>query len=197
MCNGRRDFREQLALSALTDNLPRFRYHPDPLATGSFEFSSEECQVCRKRTGFAYSGGLYTELDLSIVCPWCIADGSAHERFHVEFNDLGIGDESRGWEAVPQNIKDEVLFRTPGFSGWQQERWLAHCDDAAEFLGPVGKAELEQFGPDAIESIRRDAGVGTDWTLYLDSMDRQHGPATAYLFRCLKCGTLLGYSDCL
>ncbi len=40
------------------------------------------------------------------------------------------------------DVIDEVSGRTPGFSGWQQERWLVHCGDACAFLGPAGRTEI-------------------------------------------------------
>jgi uncharacterized protein CbrC (UPF0167 family) len=38
---------------------------------------------------------------------------------------------------VPREIVTQLLTRTPGFSGWQQERWLDHCADPA-MLHPEG-----------------------------------------------------------
>ena len=37
-------------------------------------------------------------------------------------------------ESVSDEIVAEVAYRTPGFTGWQQERWFTHCA-AGEFLG--------------------------------------------------------------
>jgi len=179
-----------------TVELPIFRYHPDPIATGSVIRSVEVCPVCEKSRGFAFDGVPYGRIELASVCPWCIADGSAHEKFGVEFCDpSGIGGYGQ-WENVPRDIVEEVAFRTPGFAGWQQERWFTHCGDAAEFLGPMGKTELEQVGSDAIEAIRLESGKsGTDWDDYFSKLDRKY-TSTAYLFRCRHCGELGGYSDC-
>jgi uncharacterized protein CbrC (UPF0167 family) len=60
---------------------PQFKYHPDPLRTGSIVRSADECEVCEKPRGFLYEGGIYTEEEIEKVCPWCIADGSAHEKW--------------------------------------------------------------------------------------------------------------------
>jgi uncharacterized protein CbrC (UPF0167 family) len=49
----------------------------------------------------------------------------------AEFTDVGVGVPN----DVPQAVLEEVSQRTPGFLGWQQERWLYHCSDAAAFLG--------------------------------------------------------------
>jgi hypothetical protein len=133
---------------------------------------------------------------LERVCPWCIADGTAHEKFDTEFTDAaGIGG-YREWERVPEKIVQEIAFRTPGFSGWQQERWFTHCADGAEFLGPMGRKELEDAGPKAIAAVKQEAGLqNEEWEHYFQALDRNTGP-TAYLFRCRHCGALGGYSDC-
>jgi uncharacterized protein len=93
-------------------------------------------------------------------------------------------------------VIEEIARRTPGFAGWQQERWLTCCGDAAGFLGPAGRAELTGVWQGAQESIRAEVGMaGADWRDYLESLDRDGSP-TAYIFRCRHCGRLGGYSDC-
>lgn len=175
--------------------LPHFIYHPEPLRTGSIEKSEKVCEVCNRPRGFTYTAGSYGVAEISALCPWCIADGSAHERFGVEFTDRELI--GGGWEPVAAEVADEVAYRTPGFSGWQQERWFTHCGDAGEFIGPMGKAELEALGQEAIEVIRRECGYDdSEWNEYYSCLDAEHGPATAYLFRCRHCGKLGGYSDC-
>ncbi len=98
---------------------------------------------------------------------------------------------------VPGEVAEVVATRTPGFAGWQQERWLYHWADAAAFLGVIGRAQLEPH-PDALEVLRHEHD-GYRWTpdeveRYLADLDRS-SPASAYLFRCLHCGTHLAYSD--
>jgi uncharacterized protein len=105
-----------------------------------------------------------------------------------------------GW-GVPEDVPSEVFEvlerRTPGFIGWQQEHWLYHCGDAAAFLGLVGLSELRGH-PDAVEMLRQeweDSGEDSDgWEPYLTALDREGG-STAYLFRCLRCGAHLAYSE--
>jgi len=88
-----------------------------------------------------------------------------------------------------------VAERTPGFNSWQSERWFTHCDDAAAFIAIAGHDELAALGPGAVAAIREDCGYGGDeWDNYYATLDRDGGP-TAYIFRCLHCGQLGGYSD--
>ncbi len=178
-------------------DLPRFPYHPDPLATGSVEPSKEPCLACGKARGFIYAGPVYAEAELEgSFCPWCVADGSAHAKFEADFVDRdGVGGYG-AWDAVPEAVVEEIAFRTPGFSGWQQERWWTHCGDAAEFLGPVGRSGAEEAGAAFLAALRAEAGIArdADWLDYVNALDRDRGP-TAYVFRCRRCGALGGYSD--
>ncbi|MET8030770.1 CbrC family protein [Streptomyces avermitilis] len=88
--------------------LPFFRYHPDPVATGSVRAGNEPCDCCGRSTGWIYTAAFYTAKDVAgSVCPWCIADGSAAERFDAEFTD------AYGLDGVPWEILREVTHRTP------------------------------------------------------------------------------------
>jgi len=173
--------------------LPTFRYFPDPVGQGVIKRSDKVCIVCEQARGYIYTCHAYARKEyIECICPWCIADGSAHRKLNVSFNDL-IGDE---WQNVPQAIVDEITFRTPGFFGWQQERWFAHCDDGAAFLGRMGYAELKQRGKAAVNAIRDSTGLLDDdaWEDFFEVLDKDGAP-TAYLFRCPHCGEYLGYTD--
>jgi uncharacterized protein CbrC (UPF0167 family) len=119
----------------MAEALPTFRYHPDPVATGAVEASDGTCPCCGAARGYAYVGPVFAEDEVEGLCPWCIADGSAASRFDAEFTEVD-GD-------VPDGVLVEVTTRTPGFTGWQQERWLVHCGDAAAYLGATGDDDLE------------------------------------------------------
>ncbi len=179
-------------------DLPTFKYHPDPVATGSVVKSDTECACCGRARGYIYTGPVYaSKVYDQCICPWCIADGSAHETLDTSFTDEeGIGGGGM-WDEVPEEVIDEVAYRTPGFSGWQQEQWWTHCKDAAQFLGRAGKNQLVAFGPQAIAAIQDSAGLsdGPDWNEFLAALDKDGSP-TAYVFRCRKCGQLGGYQDC-
>lgn len=179
------------------DQLPQFRFHPDPIHTGSIEALRDECVCCSRSRGYIYVGPVYAEEEYdSCICPWCIADGSAHARLAVSFHDeTGIG--GGEWDVVPQSSIEEVAFRTPGFSGWQQERWWSHCGEAACFVGCAGHHELTAAGPQAIAAIRQSSGKMSDaeWDELFGSLDKEGSPA-AYLFKCFRCGQWGGYWDC-
>ena len=177
--------------------LPKFRYHPDPVATGSVVASDVGCKACGLARGWIYAGAIHGSTDLDdLICPWCIYDDTAHTKFDAEFVDPEAIGGYRDCSNAPQSVVEEVSFRTPSFSGWQQERWFTHCNDAMRFVGCAGKSELEELGTAAIEAVKLDSGFdGDQWTEYLERMDADYGP-TAYLFRCLHCDAWGGYSDC-
>src|ERR1700744_1794087 len=120
-------------------SLPEFRYHPDPIATGTVKASDVKCVCCDLARGYIYTGNTYSEEDLEdAVCPWCIADGSAAEKFDAMFSD-----DSPLLDAdMPEAVVEEVTRRTPGFTSWQQEVWLCCCDDACAFHGDATRAQL-------------------------------------------------------
>jgi uncharacterized protein CbrC (UPF0167 family) len=179
--------------------LPTFKYHPDPLATGSIVESDETCDCCEKATGYLYAGPAFSTADEPPqLCPWCIASGAAHEKFDVSFHDDASipGSDFADAPEVDEKVIDEVCHRTPGFNGWQQEQWFTCCDDAGAFLGKAGKKELKKKWPDAIELVRESTGIEDDdeWEEFFDALDSEGSP-TVYVFKCLHCGRLGVYQD--
>ncbi|MEU7162445.1 CbrC family protein [Streptomyces chrestomyceticus] len=176
----------------MTEQLPDFPYHPDPLATGSVIASDAVCIRCNRDRGYLYTGPVYTEADVDDgVCPWCIADGSAARQYDAQFTG-GPSDD------IPDATWETLSTRTPGYSTWQGDGdWLVHCGDGAAFLGPVGARELAGY-PDAVEALRQETagwgGSADDVERYLAALDKD-GWATAYLFRCRSCSVHLAYSD--
>ncbi len=159
--------------------------------------SDNVCKCCAKARGFIYSAAVYAVEELEdAICPWCIADGSAAEKFDAEFTDSASIGEFEDACEVSDEIIEEVSRRTPGFAGYQQEKWWTHCDDAAEFLGPVGWEELKTWGQEAQDAVYE----GTEFkpnmnqSRFLETFHKDTGP-TGYLFRCLHCGEFGGYAD--
>jgi uncharacterized protein CbrC (UPF0167 family) len=176
--------------------LPVFRYHPDPIASGSIAASDARCLCCGAQRGYIYAGPAYCEAEIDALCPWCIADGSAHRTFGANFTDPACFP-----DGIPPEIVDEIAHRTPGFSAWQQEKWLTCCNDAAAFLEPAGQAELRARYPQLegalMMHIVHEIGLsGGAAVRFLQSLDRDHGP-TAYVFACRHCDNKPAYIDFL
>jgi len=167
--------------------LPAFRYHPDPLRSGSIVESGADCRCCRQGRGYIYTGPVYSEEDLEdAICPWCIADGSAHRMFDASFVDTEAFSED-----TPESAMDEISLRTPGYYAWQGEQWPTCCGDATAFVTPAGIEEIRKHYGELegsllshiIYELRISGGAATHM---LGSLNRDMGP-TAYLFRCLRC----------
>ncbi|MGW1544124.1 CbrC family protein [Streptomyces sp. NPDC002309] len=175
----------------MSAELPSFRYHPDPVASGSIS-ESAETWACRTRsTGWIYTATFYTAQDVNgQFSPWCIADGSAAERFEGEFTD------SYGFDGVSEETLEHVTHRSPGLHAWQDPRWLVHCDDAAAFIAEVGHTDLAAH-PDALDQLRTDLRIGgRREASQVESFLTHLGHGTsAMLFRCTVCGTHLAYAD--
>lgn len=179
-------------------DLPKFVYHPDPLASGSIEASDAACRCCRKKRGYVYVGPVYSEHDDldDALCPWCIADGKAHEKFEASFTD-----EAGFPDAIPREVVEQVAYRTPGFNSWQEGQWLTCCGDAAAFLEPAGYAEIKARYPRLEGSLvtyivqeLRISGGGA--IRLLQSLQREASP-TAYVFQCRHCDAQPVYVDAL
>ncbi|MBZ5606979.1 MAG: CbrC family protein [Acidobacteriia bacterium] len=176
--------------------LPTFKYHPDPVATGSIQQSESPCLGCNRIRGYIYVGPAYSEKFHYLsgsLCPWCIAEGSAAKRFGATFTDTGL------MEDVSEAVLEEVGTRTPGFESWQQEQWLTCCEDAAAFLGLAGAAELKSRFTEAIPAVKRCLEddydlAGAELEEFFDGLSKD-GQPTAYIFRCLHCNRYLAYVD--
>ena len=172
---------------------PKFRYHPDPIGTGAFEKADEVkvCECCGKETEYYYHSPFYSIDTVECLCPWCIADGSAAKKFDGEFQD------AYSCEEIDDGSKlDELIHRTPGYRGWQQEVWLAHCNDYCAFVGYVGMEELEKMGlAESLEDIYRKDAAMFDIDVIRENMENESG-LQGYLFRCLHCGKYQLYADC-
>jgi len=174
--------------------LPSFRYHPDPVGTSSIAASEKECRCCGRSRGYIYTLAPYTEeeVDEESVCPWCIADGSAHAKLQAEFIDPhGIPDD------VPEAVAAQLVERTPGYASWQTEEWRACCDDAAAYLGPFGYMEImrqDLLGELMTYIMDEMQYQGRPASLLAESLHRDHGP-TAYVFQCLHCEAHLFHID--
>jgi hypothetical protein len=139
-------------------DLPIFKYHPDPIATGSIEPSDIRCICCGEQRGYTYVGPVFSIEELSeYICRWCIADGSAHDKFDAEFSDAaGVAGYSEAI-VLPNTVIEEVAFRTPGFLGWQQEHWLACCATQRRFSVERAARSLSGSGPTLCLPFRNSA----------------------------------------
>ena len=94
----------------MSADLPFFKYHPDPFATGTFRRLDEPvfCPCCGRETYIVYAGPFYSEDEVNNLCPHCIASGAAAEKYSGEFQDSESTDKVNSPEKL-----DELVHRTP------------------------------------------------------------------------------------
>lgn len=170
----------------MTEPLPEFPYHPNAVGHGVVKQKSIICGVCGRARDWAYTGPFYAVRKPEHLCPWCVADGSAAEKYNGTFHDTSFDD-----SASTDSIR-AVLTRTPGFSVWNPIPWPDHHGECCVFVGTV---DDESYAPILkIESVRTEAerlarGISRDWTAD-DLLDRAwERPITIHLFQCLRCLT--------
>lgn len=181
-------------MSAMSEQLPKFRYHPDPVATGAFEECAATCVCCKKPRGMIYVGPVYAIDDLDeALCPWCIADGSAAAQLGATFADAHPLVQAN----IAAAIVEEVNLRTPGYTSWQQESWLSHCGDACEFHGDATANDVKKASEETkkqwLAAYEQDE-AGWDWAT---SGYRPGGDSALYKFVCRHCSLVLfGWDLC-
>ncbi len=165
-----------------------FKYHPDPLKTGAFKNDKTvKCDCCGKVTDVYYDGPFYSVENVEFLCPECIASGAAAEKFDGSFQDSESVDEVSGHDKL-----NELTLRTPGYCGWQQEYWLAHCDDYCAFMGYYKWSDLESEG--LVEEITETYREDICCVPFEDAV-RHIKNNDCYLFKCLNCGKHFVYID--
>ena len=170
--------------------IPSFRYHPNPMETGAFQESKEGiiCDCCGEKTHIYYRAPFFSIDEIEYLCPTCISSGRASKKFQGEFQDEYSLDEG---VDNPDKL-DELIHRTPGYCGWQQEYWRAHCGDYCAFLGYVGAKELRALG--VMDEVLDDSMWDDDQKDMIQNMVNG-GSVQGYLFQCLHCGKHLLWVD--
>lgn len=179
-----------------SEPLPVFAYFEDPVGAGVFEKSKDVCACCGRSRGWIYDGPVYCAGDEPALCPWCIADGSAAEKFACTFNDTGVLHHRAGDDRDPPPLElDEVATRTPGFTTWQGNSWFACCGHAAAYLGDADEDDLRGRWAEVVPMLIADSGGAFDEAEELVNGLERGGSPGVYVFRCRRCGRLGGYFD--
>ncbi|ODG90167.1 hypothetical protein BED47_12580 [Gottfriedia luciferensis] len=162
--------------------LPNFKYNPNPIKLGVIIEEVTICPVCEQKRNFVYEGPFFSEEDVEGICPWCIADGSAAQKYDGEFQDLESCDEVDSDEFV-----DELIYRTPGYTGWQQEYWLSHCGDFCSIIDYVGWEEVQHLENEIEADLNRLCEeYGLSIQEFKDTL-KNDGNLQGYLFQCNCC----------
>ncbi len=157
----------------------------------SYAEKSEEgmiCDCCGKTTHICYQAPFYSVENVNCLCPVCISNGNAAKKFDGAFQD----DYSVDGGVEDMDRLDELIHRTPGYCGWQQEYWRAHCGDYCAYLGRVGAVELKALG---IMDEVLDDPLWNDEQKELIRNSVNGGSFQCYLFQCLHCGKHMLWTD--
>ena len=168
--------------------LPKFRYHPDPISTGFVKRSGRRCSICDAQRGFIYTGPSYGRHDRDAVfCPWCIANGDAAKRHGLVFTDR----DHLNLAGVDDTVVREVTLRTPGFTMWDDQVWTCHCGDVCEFHGVLTLAEARKPNATALAAMLSDTITPADWWQKFVSSYQPGGQRLIYKFVCRHCSIVL------
>ena len=172
----------------MTLELPKFRFHPDPIGNRVIKESDAVCSVCEKKTGYIYTGPFFAR-EYNLFCPWCLANGDAAKKFDGFFQYAGDVPD------VPEEERQELICRTPTYVAWQNPLWLYHCNSPCAFIGYVLwndiKDKLDRF-----IDLERDSQQSVGWNR--DLLSRRFHEAFSvqgYLFECLHCHGYLLHMD--
>lgn len=173
--------------------LPVYKYNPNPVNLQVIEHELTICPVCNEQRELVYVGPFYSIEEVEGICPWCIADGSAAKKYDGEFQDAASCE-----EVSDNKMMEELIYRTPGFFGWQQEQWLACCGDFCAIKDYISWEQIKQLVKEYPEETKRDIqqlfneyGI-TNKEFETGSYDYIQG----YLFECLHCKRPRFYTDC-
>lgn len=195
--------------NVIDENLPHFKYHPNAYRLGLFKQGpARRCAVCNQDTNYVYSGPFYCIDDVDAICPWCIHDGQAAQKFNgtfhgaVEYNggllSVVFNDDTNQYmyfmgneqvEPIHDRSLHELLFRTPSYSSWQEPQWLSHCGDFCTFIRYLNQDEwmdLKEELQEEMERLQESCGL---------SLNHLADDIGLYLFQCPTCGKYRLHTD--
>jgi uncharacterized protein CbrC (UPF0167 family) len=171
--------------------LPQFRYFPDPLGVGAIGPTSASCECCGQARGYTYTRQIYTTDEIETICPWCIADGTAAEKFDGVF----VDDHPLLQAGLDMSIVDEVSKRTPGYESWQEPTWRACCNDACEFHGDENRDYLLSLDQSELLHLSQQTRFPFDVLVDVIQHYQPRSSPAIYRFRCRHCGAIHHHAD--
>lgn len=186
--------------------------------------SDEQCECCGETRGYKYTGSVYSRTTVDVLCPWCIADGSAAEMFDASF----VASASDGTPPEPyrtdllsrlrrrairaryllrksftgkshparrSHSEVELYSRTPGFASFQEETWQLHCNEPCEFHGQALSADLRRMTEEGKQRLFANSSLDESEFQHLAQVE--DGVELGYYFKfvCTKCGEVLILED--
>ena len=112
------------------------------MASGSLRKSDHICECCGQSWGTLYQGNIYTKHHVTNVCPWCIADGSATDKFGATFIDGSFCNDELRYVSLTDQANREVFGCTIGFATFNAIGWWVHCGEPAEYVTRIEPYEM-------------------------------------------------------
>lgn len=177
--------------------LPKFKYSPNAYDLDLFETIEGTCSACNEQRQLKYTSSFYSVEEPDYICPWCIANGKAAEKYDGEFNDYcgieGVSpDPGNGAPGIKKELLHEITNKTPSYTSWQQEAWLCHCDEPCAFLGYADTKTIEPILAELEDDIENN---GYDPEFIRKHLSKDES-LVGYLFQCLHCGQHRLHVDC-
>ncbi len=169
--------------------LPKFKYSPNAYSLDLFKEVDGLCSICNEQRNLKYVSSFYSIDKPDYICPWCIANGQAAEKYKGDFNDYcgieGVSPDPNDPEpTIPKELLLEITDKTPSYFSWQQEIWLTHCNEPCAFLGYANSQSIEPLIDELKEDIEN-SGIPTE---YITKGLTEESDLGAYLFQCVNCG---------
>ncbi|HIW05898.1 MAG TPA: CbrC family protein [Candidatus Ignatzschineria merdigallinarum] len=168
-------------------NYPYFKYHPNAYLLDLFVEKEGICSICNEARSLKYEASFYSVEKPDYICPFCIADGGAAQKYDGEFNDYcGIegvsADPNDPSPTIPQEMLLDICKRTPSYISWQQEAWLTHCNEPCAFIDYANRETIAPFREEVISEL--DSSLSEEVLEYIS----KDGDCVGYLFQCVQCG---------
>lgn len=190
----------------------------------------QKCNFCQKySTG--YESSYYGDEDINFVCEDCLLSGKLKEkgneaneghRFILErqLKKIYPDKSERDIKTLVNQRTEEIIYRTPHLTTFQEFSWPVHCGDYCCFIMEAGRSDLNEIssnvnGKDFLKSLPEwenygDTQLRDDQKEYkeMDDVDwlwnylPQHSPknesdpaSSLFLFQCLVCKKYVALLD--
>lgn len=179
--------------------LPKFKYINDNIRDKFFEHNINDlaCECCGIVSPLVYTGMFYAEENVEILCPECVSNGKAAEKFCGEFYDY--------WSDIPKTMPKESLHelqhKTPSYRGQQQEYVPHCCNDFCKFIDYVGWRDIQKRGLTnnlvfcCYNNTIIENGKKYNFIEANKEKLRKKGDFRGYLFQCLHCNSYHLHAD--
>lgn len=93
--------------------------------------------------------------------------------------------------GIAAEIVEQVNLRTPSYESWQQEQWLAHCNDACEFHGDASCEDVQKASEETRSHWFAEYRQNEKGWLFATEGYLLGGDSALYKFVCRHCQTVL------